>query len=292
MAAAHDLVDDHLDDLRRAPARSRDGRLGAERAATLTIVGFESSSSRSSASTCSPPGGTPGASSERRRGAGAPAPRSARTGPARSRGRALARRPEPRDRAGRAPRAARDPRGSRRRAGAKLVESGLVREATVLATCNRVEVVAVADRGASDVAAGLTAARAAERAHAAGDRRAPLRASRQARARHLFRVTASLDSMISAESDPGPGQGAVPARGGGRPRPAPPALLRALLHGRQASPLRDRRRGEVRLDQLTGSRSSWRGIFDGLEDKTAMLIGAGKMAELAARHLLGQGSRA
>jgi glutamyl-tRNA reductase len=30
-------------------------------------------------------------------------------------------------------------------------------------------------------------------------------------------------------------------------------------------------------------------IFDHLHDKTAMLIGAGKMAELAARHLLGQG---
>jgi glutamyl-tRNA reductase len=175
--------------------------------------------------------------------------------------------------------------------GRKLVESGLVREATVLATCNRVEVVAVADRGASDVAAGLTAALARQSGltpQAIAEHRYVHRG--KLALRHLFRVTASLDSMMVGESQilgQVKEQFRLAVEAG-----AAAKLLRRCFE--RSFTVAKRVRSETGVAAKSVSISSAavelaRRIFDGLEDKTAMLIGAGKMAELAARHLLGQG---
>src|SRR5690606_17781148 len=108
--------------------------------------------------------------------------------------------------------------------------------------------------------------------------------------RHLFRVAASLDSMMVGEPQI---LGQVKQQ------------FRTALEAGAASPVLQvcfersfsvakRVRTETGVAAKSVSISSAavelaRRIFDGLGDKTAMLIGAGKMAELAARHLLGQG---
>jgi glutamyl-tRNA reductase len=175
--------------------------------------------------------------------------------------------------------------------GQKLVESGIVREATVLATCNRVEVVAVADRGATDVAAELTAAlalRSGLTPQVLLDHRYVHRG--KLALRHLFRVAASLDSMMVGESQI-LGQVKQQFRLAVETGAAAKILRRCF---ERSFTVAKRVRSETGVAAKAVSISSAavelaRRIFDGLEQKTAMLIGAGKMAELAARHLLGQG---
>jgi glutamyl-tRNA reductase len=175
--------------------------------------------------------------------------------------------------------------------GRKLVESGVVQEATVLTTCNRVEVVAVAASGRRDVASDLTAALARESGLAPQELLEHCYVHRGKLAlRHLFRVAASLDSMMVGESQilgQVKQQFRLAVEAG-----AAAKLLRRCFE--RSFTVAKRVRSETGVAAKAVSISSAavelaRRIFDGLEDKTAMLIGAGKMAELAARHLLGQG---
>ncbi len=172
----------------------------------------------------------------------------------------------------------------------RLVDDGVVREAAVVSTCNRVEVVAAADPGREVVGPAL-AFFARERDVSPHALHAHVSIYRGPDAlRHLFRVAASLDSMMVGEPQI-LGQLKRQFREAVEARAAAATLRRCF---ERAFSVAKRVRTETGVAGKSVSVSSAavelaRRIFDGLEDKTAMLIGAGKMAELAARHLLRHG---
>jgi glutamyl-tRNA reductase len=161
-------------------------------------------------------------------------------------------------------------------------------EAVILSTCNRVELYIA--RG--DSAVGPDAELLAEflgEIHGlpAAEVRPHLYAHHgPAAVRHLFRVTASLDSMIVGEAQIG-GQvkrayETAHARGAVGP----------VLHGvfQQAQRAAKRVRTETGIARGNVSVSSAavayvREVFDHFHDKTILVIGAGKMGELTLKHL-------
>jgi glutamyl-tRNA reductase len=161
-----------------------------------------------------------------------------------------------------------------------------VLEAALLSTCNRVEVVAAtADlpRAADETARFLAADRKLE---LASFESALYRIEGREAARHLFRVGASLDSMVVGEPQI-LGQlklaYAQAAEAG-----AVGLVLHRAFH--RAFSVAKRVRKATLIGHGTVSVSSAavalaRQIFDSLQDKTVMLMGAGKMAELTARQL-------
>ena len=165
-------------------------------------------------------------------------------------------------------------------------------EGAIITTCNRVEVVAATADGDSAVDA-LT------RFLAEGESAAPeglvehLSVYRGREGiRHLFRVAASLDSMIVGEPQI---LGQLKdlydraARSG-----ATGTVLHRCFHRSFKVAKRVRTETGVATGAVSVSTAAVelaRKIFDSLEDKTAMLIGAGTMGALAARHLLAHGVR-
>jgi glutamyl-tRNA reductase len=165
-----------------------------------------------------------------------------------------------------------------------------VDEAAVVCTCNRVEVV-----GCTRTASGV-ADRIAEflRLVQSGTPRdlAPHLYNYSGRdaVRHLFRVASSLDSMVVGEPQ------ILGQLKQFYARAASVGATGAVLHRwfHKAFSVAKRVRTETAIAGRAVSVSSAAvelaaTIFDRLEDKTAMLIGAGKMGELAARHLLANG---
>jgi glutamyl-tRNA reductase len=171
-------------------------------------------------------------------------------------------------------------------------EAGLA-EAMILSTCNRVEVYG---RAAAQEAPAEAVARFLEAYHgrASGALGPYLYAvSGEAAVRHAFRVAASLDSMVIGEPQIlgqvkdayevaeaarslGPGLGAL--------------RNRCLAAAKRA-------RSETRIGENAVSVSSVavelaRKIFGSLKDRAVLLVGAGKMSELSARHLVSGGARA
>jgi glutamyl-tRNA reductase len=115
----------------------------------------------------------------------------------------------------------------------------------------------------------------------------------QAAVNHLFRVSASLDSLVVGEAQI-LGQIKEAYRYASRFGCTGP-LLNKLLH--KAFSVAKRVRSETGIGSAAVSISSAavelaRKIFGSLDDKKVLLIGAGEMAELAAEHLLGQGVKA
>jgi glutamyl-tRNA reductase len=172
----------------------------------------------------------------------------------------------------------------------RLVELEGVAEAAIVSTCNRVEVIACGTHP-DVVQAALPAFLAREHglpeAVLAGHLYA--HAGRDA-VRHLFRVAASLDSMIVGEPQI-LGQlkaqyttaAAVGASG---------QVLHRCFH--KSFSVAKRVRTETGIAEKAVSIGSVavelaRDIFDHLGDKTALLLGAGTMGELTARQLLAQG---
>jgi len=108
--------------------------------------------------------------------------------------------------------------------------------------------------------------------------------------RHLFKVAASLDSMVLGEAQI-LGQIKEAYRYAAEAGSTGP-LLNRLLH--KAFSVAKRVRSETGIGSSAVSISSAavelaRKIFGDLADKKVLLIGAGEMAELAAEHLVGQG---
>jgi len=165
-----------------------------------------------------------------------------------------------------------------------------VLEAVIVSTCNRVEVIACG--GDVETMGGALPAFLA-REHGLDE---PVltghlytHADREA-VRHLFRVAASLDSMVVGEPQI-LGQlkehYALAASVGASGR-----VLHRCFH--KSFSVAKRVRTETGIAEKAVSVGSAavelaRGIFDRLEDKAAMLIGAGAMGELTARQLLAQG---
>ena len=165
-----------------------------------------------------------------------------------------------------------------------------VDEAAVVCTCNRVEVI-----GCTRTANGVID-RIADFLRVAqigpGQDLAPHLYNYSGRdaVRHLFRVASSLDSMVVGEPQ------ILGQLKQFYARAASVGATGAVLHRwfHKAFSVAKRVRTETGIAGRAVSVSSAAvelaaTIFDRLEDKTAMLIGAGKMGELAARHLLGNG---
>jgi len=155
-----------------------------------------------------------------------------------------------------------------------------VGEAVCLSTCNRTELYLAGDDGA---AAEALASTLLEPAGAA-----LYRLHDESAALHLFRVAAGLDSMV-------PGEGEIlgqvrAAFEAGAPGPFLDRLFRQALHaGRRA-------RAQTAIGESPASVSSAAAalaeqVFGELSGRAILLVGAGKVSELAARNLLSRGAR-
>ncbi len=164
-------------------------------------------------------------------------------------------------------------------------------EAMLLSTCNRVEVAAVLDDGALpgllidalvDCRPGLAVQQIQSHVYVLHEREA---------IRHLFRVASSLDSMIVGEPQilGQLKQAYAQARDNG----AVGTLLETVLT--RAFHVAKRIRTETEIGQNAVSVSYAavelaREIFGSLQRKRVLVIGAGKMSEATARHLLRAGA--
>lgn len=173
---------------------------------------------------------------------------------------------------------------------AELLGIPEVREVLVLSTCNRVEVLARVADGEAAVErlkefiyrqGNLDAAELKRCLYVHRDREA---------VRHLFRVAASLDSLIMGEPQilgqvKEAYRRAVDHRATG-------VLLNRLVHHALRAAKRVRTETGIAGNAVSVSYAAVelaKKIFGGLHGKTILLIGAGEMSELAARHLLRQG---
>jgi glutamyl-tRNA reductase len=174
---------------------------------------------------------------------------------------------------------------------ADLSGRGLCEEVMILSTCNRVEVYGVAEA-------------AGEARHAAFGRLGAQRGlklrdlepflytkTHDEAVRHAFRVAAALDSMLVGEPQIlGQVKDAFAlARSSGTVGP----LLYSLMS--QAFNVAKKVRTETEVGRHAVSVAFAavelaRKIFDGLDGKAVLLVGAGQMAELAARHLVEEGA--
>jgi glutamyl-tRNA reductase len=174
----------------------------------------------------------------------------------------------------------------------RLLRLEPITEGVILSTCNRVEVVAATADGdvAVEALIGFLSAGAATARERLAEHLSVFR-GREA-VRHLFRVAASLDSMVVGEPQI-LGQlkelysraAAVGSAG---------TVLHRCFHKSFSVAKRVRTETGVASKSVSVSAAAVElasKIFDRLEDKTAMLIGAGTMSELAARHLLAHGVR-
>ena len=154
------------------------------------------------------------------------------------------------------------------------------REAVVLSTCNRTELYVVAEEEADVIA---------ELERLAGGPLGPYlyRLTDEAAALHLFRVAAGLDSMV-------PGEGEIlgqvrAAYEAGACGPVLDRLFRSALHaGRKA-------RVETAIWESPSSVSAAAAalaqqVFGELDGRRVLIVGAGKVGELAARNLLSRGA--
>jgi glutamyl-tRNA reductase len=164
-------------------------------------------------------------------------------------------------------------------------------EAVVISTCNRVElIVAVADpsRALEAGRAWLAKAHGETPEAIAGHVYVHERAEA---ARHVFRVASSLDSLVVGEPQI-LGQVKDAYRAASQAGSVGP-LLNRLLH--RAFSVAKRVRSETGVAEAAVSVSAMAvqlamRIFDTLDDKRILLLGAGEMVKTAARHLRAQGA--
>lgn len=164
------------------------------------------------------------------------------------------------------------------------------RECYLLSTCNRVEIVIIAedDQQLEEKIIALLFGSSID----SEQRRRYLYVYRNHEAvHHLFMVATSLDSMIVGEAQI-LGQLKEAYRHASEQSCTGP-ILNKLLH--KSFSVAKRVRTETRIGASAVSISYAavelsKKIFGSLHDKNVLLIGAGEMAELAAEHLLGQGA--
>lgn len=163
-------------------------------------------------------------------------------------------------------------------------------ELLLYTTCNRVELLCVTED--------MAGAEVRVKAFFAGNPEIPtplldesLYVRRDSEAvQHLFRVAASLDSMVVGEPQI-LGQVKAAYRQATQHR-ATGAILNRLLHKTFSVAKRVRREtgiGDQAVSVSYAAIALGRKIFGTLTEKTVLLLGAGEMAELALEHLKGQG---
>ena len=170
-------------------------------------------------------------------------------------------------------------------------ERGVVTEAVIISTCNRVELYAVAEVP-GEARAGVFRALCGQRGldPAAVDPCLYTHLDADA-VRHAFRVAASLDSMMIGEPQIlGQVKDAFAlAQACGTVGPT----LHTLFSRAFAVAKRVRTETEIGRHAVSVAFAAVelaRKIFDGLAGRTVLLVGAGEMGEQAARHLLEQGA--
>lgn len=174
---------------------------------------------------------------------------------------------------------------------ASLREQQALAEGLVLSTCNRTEVYAVGPdyHPAVDAATRLIAGGGGL---SAPELKPHLYVHRdEAAARHLFRVACGLDSMILGETQV-LGQVRAAYQQAQEERTAGKLLHGLLSHALQAG---KRAQTETEIGQNAVSVSYAavelaRKVFDRLDGRTVLIVGAGKMSELTARHLRDAGA--
>jgi glutamyl-tRNA reductase len=170
----------------------------------------------------------------------------------------------------------------------RLVQHPGVNEGLILSTCNRVEILAQSPSGTADLRSFLRQLFSVP----ASDFESHLYEFREREAiRHLFRVAASLDSMVVGEPQI---LGQVKeAYATARAVGAVHSQLDLLLT--RAFAVAKRVRTETAVGSSAVSVASVavelaKKIFGSLQGKHVYLVGAGKMSELAARHLIAHGA--
>jgi glutamyl-tRNA reductase len=166
----------------------------------------------------------------------------------------------------------------------RLRELDGVREALIISTCNRVEIFAAADSReiAGDILETLDPAAA------------PLAAHRfdEDALRHLFRVAASLESMVLGEAQI-LGQvkeaAALAQRAGTLGPELQRAVARASTAAKRVRTETDIARGAVSLSSVAADLAHK--LLGELAGCSVLLLGAGEMAQLAARELHAQGAK-
>jgi glutamyl-tRNA reductase len=167
-----------------------------------------------------------------------------------------------------------------------------IREAMILSTCNRVELLTVHEADATTaVEPTLTFLRDYLNIRTA-DLQPHLYEFREREAiRHLFRVAASLDSMVVGEPQI-LGQvkqsWSVAKDVGAVSSTLDPLLQRAFSVAKRVRTETQIGSSQVSIASIAAELA--RKIFGSLADKTVLLVGAGKMSDLAARHLIQQGA--
>jgi glutamyl-tRNA reductase len=165
-----------------------------------------------------------------------------------------------------------------------------VAECMIVSTCNRVEILVAIESPAIDVTSflhrhfGLDPALLAPHLYEHRDQEA---------VRHLFRVAASLDSMVVGEPQilGQVKEAFAVARAAGTVG----GQLEHLLQSTFAAAKRVRTETEIGSNSVSIASVAVelaRKIFGSLQGRTVFLVGAGKMSELAARHLVQQGAGA
>lgn len=172
----------------------------------------------------------------------------------------------------------------------RLVDAAVVREGTILSTCNRVEVIACTadlDQASEKIKTFLAEEQKLERS--LFEPHLYIHTGKEA-VSHLFRVAASLDSLVVGEPQIlGQLKDAYTAS-------STLGTLGLILHRcfHKSFSVAKRVRTETRVAAKAVSISSAavdlaRSIFDHLQDKTALVIGTGEIGEHAVQHLQNHG---
>jgi len=174
-----------------------------------------------------------------------------------------------------------------------LVHREGIREGLILSTCNRVEVVAAAEENLE--AEPILQHFLADHHHCdlAPFQRYFYRHRQEEVVTHLFRVASSLDSMILGEPQIlGQMKQAygVARQAGGLNGPLNEVVNQALAVARRVR--RETAVGSAAVSVSYAAVELAKKIFGSLQGKTIFVIGAGKMSELAAKHLLRSGASA
>jgi len=165
-----------------------------------------------------------------------------------------------------------------------------VSECMIVSTCNRVELLATVESQATDLKSfihshfGLDPALLEPHIYERRDRDA---------VRHLFRVSSSLDSMVVGEPQilGQVKEAFAVAKASGTVA----GQLEHLLQSAFAAAKKVRSETEIGSNSVSIASVAVdlaRKIFGSLQGRTVFLVGAGKMSELAARHLVQQGAGA
>jgi glutamyl-tRNA reductase len=172
----------------------------------------------------------------------------------------------------------------------RLAQHPGIDEGLVLSTCNRVEILVASANGAADLRGFLGEYFATDVA----PYESHLYEHREKEAvRHLFRVASSLDSMVVGEPQilGQVKEAYATARAVGAVRSHLDALLtRAFAVAKRVRT--ETAVGSSAVSVASAAVDLAKKIFGTLAGKSVYLVGAGKMSELAARHLMAQGASA